>query len=227
MKRYVRLVPVAALSIPVLDGAFASTGMGPSAVSIESPHGVGTQPPSAPADGESGGSLLPSRLSLGLGLGMMPRVLFGQELYFHQLWSAALVGHWRCGFLPACEAQLHFVHQQFLPLPEGSSAVAIKRAERRTGIEVGFENQSWIPLGMSLGAFQIVRDYQMSLSTIAVNQSSDLDWQDQSLSPAIRAWTGIPKMAELVDLRFSLLHIMGQPTTMAHNIYSLELRFIY
>lgn len=227
MKRYVLLLQFAALNIPAFDGASASTSMGPPDVRQLSPHGVGTQPLSASGASESGGSMLPSRLSVGIGLGMMPRVLFGQELYFHQLWSAALAGHWSCSFLPACETQLHFVHQQFLPLPEGSSAVAIKRAERRTGIELGLENQRWIPLGMALGAFQIVRDYQMSLSTVDLHQASGLNWQIQNLSPTIRAWTGIPEMAETVDLRFSLLHVMNQPKAMAHNIYSLELRFIY
>jgi hypothetical protein len=174
-----------------------------------------------------GSSLFPSQLSFGMGLGLMPRVLFGQELYFHELWSVALSAHWHCHFFPSCRWLFDVYHQQFLPLPESALPVSVRRNENRTGIEVGAESRRWLPFGLSFGISEIAREYRTTLNEGVVIQSSDLAWRDTQMKPTLRVWTGISEMSDVIDMRFSLLHTFAENSDAAKDIYSMEMRFLY
>lgn len=168
---------------------------------------------------------LPHRYFVSAGYGLIPREIFGQEVFFQESWFGSGAVHWDCRFLKACDLLLRGYYQGFLSLPENSTQISIKPSESRAGVEIGVESHALVPVGLSLGYVSATRKNQLELDANVSNDSGSVQWSEVARSPSVRLWFGVPLLPQKLSLLIGTTHVYTNDTAAERNFYSSELRF--
>lgn len=168
---------------------------------------------------------LPSRYFASVGYGLIPREIFGQEIFFQESWFVSGALHWDCRFLKVCDLLLRGHYQGFLSLPENSTQISITPSESRVGVELGVESRASLPVGISLGYVSVLRKNRLELGTNVSNDSGSVQWSELVRSPSVRLWLGVPLLPQKLSLLVGTTHLYTNDTAAERNFYSSELRF--
>lgn len=168
---------------------------------------------------------LPHRYFASAGYGLIPREIFGQEIFFQESWFGSGAVHWDCRYLKACDLLLRGYYQGFLSMPEISNQIRIKQSESRTGVEIGVESYASVPVGLSLGYVSATRNNRLELDANVSNDSGSVQWTEVVRSPSVRIWVGVPLLPQKLSLLIGTTHLYNKDTAAERNFYSSELRF--
>lgn len=171
--------------------------------------------------------LLPHSYSAGLGYGLSPRPLFGQESVYREAFQFNGTLHWNCVLLEDCSILLRTGVFTFLDLPSSETAIEMEQVENRLSIGLGFETTALVPFGLSVGAARVSRTYRYQLGAPVTNEAGQSQWTESAVKPLMDLWLGVPLSPDRVNLNFTLSRFFAVQSPEDYSVYGVELRLTY
>lgn len=179
-------------------------------------------------DTEDGGNyLIPSHTAVALGVGLRPRLLFGQETFYQENWSASAAAHWKCRVVENCELLSRVWYQRSLMMPEDNGELGLTRSDADLGIELGIESRALFLSGISLGLVSSERKYALNIASNIINNSGAKDFREVIRYPSARIWLGVSLWPESVDLILSLSRAFSEDPDTEKQSYASEVRISF
>lgn len=176
---------------------------------------------------ESSLEFLPHRYSAGLGYGLSPRPIFGQESVYREALQFNGALHWNCVLLEDCSLLLRTGVSTFLDLPSSETAIEMEQVENRLSIGLGLETTALVPFGLSVGAARVNRTYRYQIGAPVTSEAGQSQWTESALKPIIDLWLGVPLSPDRASLNFTLSRFFTVQSPEDYSVYGVELRLIY
>ncbi|MEN9529480.1 MAG: hypothetical protein RI932_1353 [Pseudomonadota bacterium] len=193
-----------------------------------SPKSTADEPQEPPATAgntmDSGNYLFPSHAAVALGVGLRPRLLFGQETFYQESWSASAAAHWKCRVVENCELLGRVWYQRSMMMPEDNGELGLTRSDADLGMELGIESRALFLSGISLGLVSSERKYMLNIASNIINNSGAKDFREVIRYPSARLWLGVSLWPESVDLILSLSRGFSEDPDAEKQSYASEIR---
>ncbi len=170
---------------------------------------------------------IPSRTALAVGIGIRPRLLYGQESFYQENWSLSAAAHWQCLIVEKCELVGRIWYQISLRMPENNGALSVSRSEQDLGLDFGFESRSLFLSGIAFGLVNSERKYSLKVEESIANKSGSQGFSEALRWPTARVWLGVPLWSEKFDLLLSVNRVFSEEAELEKQTYATELRFSF